>query len=71
MWAPEPPPPGAGTSIFGAGSSRGTLSLMKLSGTLNKYLSAYMLWEALLPGDYYAPGSDTAHFLRWEIMFKI
>jgi len=71
MWAPEQPPAGASASLFGAGSYRGTLSLMKLSGTLNKYLSAYMLWEALLPGDYYAPGSDTAHFLRWEIMFKI
>ncbi len=70
MWAPEPPPPGAGASIFGAGSYRGTLSLMKLSGTLNTYLSAYVLWEALLPGDYYSSGSDTAHFLRWEIMFK-
>jgi hypothetical protein len=43
---------------------------MKLSGTLNAYLSAYVLWEALLPGDYYFSGSDTAHFLRWEIMFK-
>ena len=69
MWAPEPPPD-PGKPLFGSGSYRGTLSLMKLSGTLNKYLSAYILWEALLPGDYYAPGSDTAHFLRWEIMFK-
>jgi hypothetical protein len=70
MWAPEPPPAGASATLFGSGSYRGTLSLMKLSGTLNKYLSAYVLWEALLPGDYYASGSDTAHFLRWEIMFK-
>jgi hypothetical protein len=70
MWAPEPPPSGASASIFGAGSYRGTLSIMKLSGTLNTYLSAYVLWEALLPGDYYFSGSDTAHFLRWEIMFK-
>ena len=50
-------PSGASTSLFGAGSYRGTLSLMKLSGTLNKYLSAYVLWEALLPGDYYSPGA--------------
>ncbi len=70
MWAPEPPPSGVNTSVFGAGSYRGTLSIMKLSGTLNEYLSAYVLWEALLPGDYYADGSDPAHFLRWEIMFK-
>ncbi len=70
MWAPEQPPAGAGASLFGAGSYRGTLSIMKLSGTLNTYLSAYVLWEALLPGDYYFSGSDTAHFLRWEIMFK-
>jgi hypothetical protein len=70
MWAPEPPPAGANKSIFGAGSRRGTLSVMKLSGTLNNFLSAYALWEALMPGDYYAAGSDTAHFLRWEIMFK-
>ncbi|MCX5754251.1 MAG: alginate export family protein [Candidatus Krumholzibacteria bacterium] len=69
MWAPEPPPK-ADKTLFGAGSYRGTLSIMKLSGTLNTYLSAYLLWEALFPGDYYFSGSDTAHFLRWEIMFK-
>jgi hypothetical protein len=70
MWAPEPPPAGASTSLFGAGSYRGTLSFVKLSGTLNKFLTAYILWEALLPGDYYFSGSDTAHFLRWELLFK-
>lgn len=69
MWAPElASAPRA--QLFGTGSYRGTLSIMKLSGTLNAYLSAYVLWEALLPGDYYFSGSDTAHFLRWEIMFK-
>lgn len=67
--APEPPPV-PGTAPFGDGRSRGVLSLVKLSGTLNEYLSAYVLWEALTPGDYYAAGSDAAHFLRWEIMFK-
>jgi hypothetical protein len=70
MWAPEPPPPGASMSLFGSGSYRGTLSILKISGTLNTRLSAYALWEALVPGDYYASGSDTAHFLRWEILFK-
>jgi len=69
MWAPEPPPV-QGNPLFGSGSYRGTLSIMKLSGTLNEYLSAYVLWEAFLPGDYYLPESDPAHFLRWEILFN-
>jgi len=68
MWAAEHAPSWA--SLFGSGYYRGTLSTLKLAYAPNDYLSGYLLWEAMQPGDYYADGSDTAHFLRWEIMFK-
>jgi len=68
MWAPERPFAGAG--LFGDGDYRGTLSIVKVDWNLKKYLTGHLLWEMLQPGDYYAAGSDTAHFLRWEFMFR-
>lgn len=65
MWAPE----GGPAPAFAASSGRrGTLSLARLSATVNERLGAYLLWEAFVPGDYYVEGNDTAHFLRWEMM---
>ena len=54
---------------FGTGKDRGTLSVVKLNWNLEKYLSGHLWWEAFSPGDYYSAG-DTAHFLRWEMLFK-
>ena len=68
MWAPQPAP-GPASPLFGTGSCRGMLSLVRLNWYLNEYLAGHLQWEALQPGDYYADGSDTAHFLRWEIQF--
>jgi len=68
MWAPEQP--FAGTGIFGGGDYRGTLSIVKIDWNCKKYLTGHLLWEMLRPGDYYADGSDAAHFLRWEVIFR-
>jgi hypothetical protein len=68
LQAPERPPLFA-ASPFGTGKDRGTLSVVKLNWSLEKYLSGHLLWEAFSPGDYYSSG-DAAHFLRWEMLFK-
>lgn len=54
---------------------RGTLSTLKLNVRVNTYLEGHLLWEMFKPGAYYDqtehdPTNDTAHFLRWEILFK-
>jgi hypothetical protein len=69
MWAleqaPDPERP-----VFGEGKFRGMLSEIKLKWNWTDYLSGHFLWEALMPGDYYAEGSDYSHFLRCELYFK-
>ncbi|MDD3643887.1 MAG: alginate export family protein, partial [Candidatus Krumholzibacteria bacterium] len=68
MWAAERP--FAGAALFGGGDYRGTLSIVKIDWNLEKSLTGHLLWEMLRPGDYYAGGSDAAHFLRWEFMLR-
>jgi hypothetical protein len=76
MWAPEatgvacPAVQGPACPMTDEFAYRGTLSIVKLNWTLNDYLAGYLLWEAVQPGDYYVNGNNTAHFLRWEVMFK-
>jgi hypothetical protein len=55
--------------LFGTGSERGLLSAVKLNWSWTDYLSGHLLWERFDPGDYYAEGSDPAHFMRWEFNF--
>ncbi len=69
MWAFEEAPD-LEKAVFGDGNSRGILSTVKLKWNWTEYLSGHFLWEALMPGDYYAEGSDYSHFLRWELYFK-
>ncbi len=69
MWAFEPPPDPE-KDIFGIGSFRGNLSALKLKWNWTAYLSGHFLWEALMPGDFYAEKSNYSHFLRAELYFK-
>jgi len=80
MWAPEAavwndcgPTCTAVTVKAEAFDYRGTLSTLKLKWRVNKYLDGHLLWEMFAPGVYYDAmdmGGDTAHFLRWEIIFN-
>jgi hypothetical protein len=65
MRAPERPL-AYGSGIFGTGLDRGLLSKIRLDWKWNNYLRGHLEWEQFMPGDYYADGSDSAHFLRWE-----
>ncbi len=68
MGAPEETPR-PGSDLFGTGSERGMLSIVKLNWSWTEYLSGHLLWERFDPGDYYFDGGDPAHFLRWEFNF--
>lgn len=61
-WTPLP--------MFGDGTRRGTLFSARLKWSFTKYLTGHLLWEGFDPGSYYRDGADTAHFLRWEVMFR-
>lgn len=52
--------------LFGSGSERGLLSIVRLNWSWTDYLSGHLVWNRVDPGDYYAEGSDPSHFLRWE-----
>ena len=65
MGAPQETPR-PGNPIFGTGSDRGLLSIVRLNWSCTDYLSGHLIWNRIDPGDYYAEGSDPAHFLRWE-----
>jgi hypothetical protein len=69
MYAFEPPPDPT-KEVFGDGNFRGNLSTLRLKWNWTAYLSGHFLWEVLMPGDFYADGSDYSHFLRWELYFK-
>ena len=69
MWALEEAPDPE-KAVFGDGNFRGMLSTIKLKWNWTDYLSGHFLWEALMPGDYYAEDSNYSHFLRWELYFK-
>lgn len=61
---------GSGTS-FSDGRERGHLPQLKLDYTFSKNVTAYVLGEYFLPGNFYAPANrDPAVFLRTELMVK-
>ena len=65
MGAPQATPRPS-SDLFGDGSERGLLSIVRLNWSWTDYLSGHLVWNRIDPGDYYAEGSDPAHFLRWE-----
>jgi hypothetical protein len=63
--------PFAGSAaIFGRGTRRGEMYQARLDLKANNSVSGHVLWEHLLPGDFYsakAPG----YFLRFEVIYLL
>jgi hypothetical protein len=55
----------------GTGKTRGDLIIGRLDFRVNKYTTGHFVWEYFDPGDFYFAGADAAHWLRFELMFKI
>jgi len=55
----------------GTGKPRGNLLINKLVFRINKYFTGHFLWEYFNPGTFYFDGADSAHWLRFELLFKI
>jgi hypothetical protein len=55
----------------GSGKTRGDLIIGKLEFRINKYTTGHFLWEYFKPGSFYFAGADAAHWLRFEVLFKI
>jgi hypothetical protein len=56
------------SEIFANGTHRGDLFGVKGEVTLNDNWKGHVLYEAMLPGNFYA-GDDFAHFFRVEVMY--
>jgi hypothetical protein len=54
--------------IFATGTHRGDLFAVKGEVALNDNWKGHVLYEAMLPGDFYV-GDDFAHFFRFEVMY--
>jgi hypothetical protein len=54
--------------VFSTGTHRGDLLGVKGEVTLNNNWKGHILYEAMLPGDFYV-GNDFAHFFRFEVMY--
>ena len=54
----------------GTGDKRGDLLTALLKFTINDHLSGHLRAEYLDPGNYYAKGTDSASFLRANVIYK-
>ncbi|MBF0522269.1 MAG: alginate export family protein [Candidatus Omnitrophica bacterium] len=63
-------PPASATIAFGSGKNRGHLPGLRLDYAFNKNVSAYVMGEYLIPGNYYDKASDPSLFTRVELLFK-
>jgi hypothetical protein len=54
----------------GNGDERGDLITLVLNFKINKQLNGHLRGEWLNPGDYYASGTDDAHFVRLSMTYK-
>ncbi len=57
-------------ALFGTGKNRGHLPQAKLEYSLDENISAYVLAEYFVPGNFYSDSADEAFFLRTELTFK-
>jgi len=55
-------------AVFGSGTHRGDLFVVKSEVTLNQNWKGHFQYETMLPGNFYL-GHDNAHFLRVEFMY--
>lgn len=65
----DPAAGGVPAGPFTDGGERGLLTRVWLKWRATGYLTGHLLWERFDPGDFYWNERDTAHFLRWEIIF--
>lgn len=57
-------------ALFGNGTARGDMYQARLGASVGDHWKGHVLWEHLLPGDFYAhPGK--AYFLRFEVTFLL
>ena len=56
--------------MFGKGRTRGDLFISRLNLKLSAHITAHVLWERFIPGNYYRPGADRYHWFRIELMFR-
>ena len=54
----------------GNGKNRGHLMIARLMIKINKHLSSHFVWEYFKPGNFYFPGADSYHWLRYELMLQ-
>ena len=65
----DPAAGGVPAGPFTDGGERGLLTRVWLKWRATGHLTGHLLWERFDPGDFYWNERDTAHFLRWEIIF--
>ena len=63
------PFPGS-TAIFGTGTRRGEMYQARVDLKANKNWSGHVLWEHLLPGNFYSAQSP-GYFLRFEVIYLL
>jgi hypothetical protein len=62
--------PHMATNYHAYGSDRGGLLIMRMDYKINQPLSGCLIWERFVPGDYYAPGSNSYVWMRAELAYR-
>ena len=57
-------------NIFGTGTRRGEMYQGRVDLQANKHWSGHVLWEHLLPGDFYS-AKTPGYFLRFEVIYLL
>jgi hypothetical protein len=57
-------------SLYGTGTRRGDNLQARLDWKASPHWSGHVLYEAMLPGGFYA-GRSHAHFLRFEVIYSV
>lgn len=58
------------TKLYSSGLTRGDLYQGRVDFAMDKHWSGHVLWEQLLPGDFYAT-RNPSYFLRFEMIYAI
>ncbi len=66
--AAEKTPPTA--LLSGKGQLRGDLFIAKVTYDVSKNLAGRLIWEYFRPGNFYAAGADSYHWIQFELFFR-
>jgi hypothetical protein len=58
------------TLLSGSGKRRGDLLIAKATYEIAKNLAGRLIWEYFKPGDFYAAGADSYHWVQFEMFFR-